>query len=648
MLPKMKKVFTCLFCCMLVMFATATTRKFLDSVEQVLNSDIDAVERLNCLYTLSFEYGLINPAKGIYYGQQCLKEAIAEGNLLYQLNAYNGIGNAYETLSRFDSAKYYHQQSYVVAFKMQSAGKMALTLTNIAICDKELGNYQQALQHYLKAYKILEGQKVYNPRVHVSISDMYLSMSNFEQAEYHSRLGIRKCIEFNQDYVIYNLYINLAKCQLHAKQYDLAIGNLQKAISGLLKNTDEYSIALCYNTLGSAYVAEGHFLKAQVCFAKAYLYYTRVNNANGKLLAGMNAAFLFAKSGKPNGGQLEKLLIEGETLFAQLLPNNDMLLEAYEKAAETYEMLGNNTRALYYYKRSFGLKDSLLGRERYNQLQELQTRYETQKKELEIVSLKQSDLLKSLAIKEKDQSIHRKNTTIFTGVLLVMCIAGAVYFWVQKQRLKMVFEQQLAIKDTEEKERIRMAKDIHDDLGSGLSKISFLSELILQNKGGNSVENAEAIRETAQKLVVNMRDLIWALDPENTSLQGLVARIREYSHDYLEDFSIKLNLNENNAGLQQPVSKESYRALLMIVKESLNNIVKHAKASVVDIRINIENQVFMLTISDNGVGMADMHKPGNGIRNMKTRIESVGGEFALNTQNRKGTTIDVRFELSNK
>jgi signal transduction histidine kinase len=643
----MKKTVICLACLFLMVTASGTTRSYLDSVEQVLDTTKTLSTRLLCLYTLSYEYGLIQPHKGILFGKQCLIEAIAAKDISYQLNAYNGLGNAFETLSRFDSAKYYHHQSYLMAVQMRSPNKMALTLSNIALCDKELGNYRLALDHYLKAYKILERQQVYNPRVHVSISDMYLRLGDYKEAEFHSRRGIQKCIEFNQDYVVYNLYVNLAKCQLHAKQYDQAIGSLQHAITGLLKNTDEFSIATCYQALGDAYVAKGIFQKAYDNYTKAHVYYANLNNANGRLLSAMKAARTLVCMGTKSGSQLTALLSETETLFRKVLPNNDMLPEAYETGAETYEKLGNNTKAIDYYKHGFVLKDSLLSRERVNQMQELQVQYETQKKEFEIVTLKQSDLIKSLEIKDKDQSIQRKNTIMIIGAFLMICLGGAVYFRVQKQKLRLVFEKQLAVKDTEEKERIRMAKDIHDDLGSGLSRISFLSELILQNKGADTTENAEAIMETSRKLVVNMRDLIWALDPENTSLQGLVARIREYSNDYLEDFSIKLNLDEKNNAAQQPVSKESYRAVLMIVKESLNNIVKHAKASVVDMQISIDSKVFTLTISDNGLGMADQQRRGNGIRNMKTRIEAVGGEFVLNTENNRGTSIGVRFTFAN-
>lgn len=141
-----------------------------------------------------------------------------------------------------------------------------------------------------------------------------------------------------------------------------------------------------------------------------------------------------------------------------------------------------------YYKKYFALRDSLLNKEKLQQLMELQTKYETEKKEGQIIKLEKEQQIQALKIK-------KKNILIVFSAFLLISIVFFVYFYFNKQKLKSSFEKELAIKETEEKERLRMAKDIHDDLGSGLSKISFLSELIIRSNNLNKevAENADLL-----------------------------------------------------------------------------------------------------------------------------------------------------------
>jgi signal transduction histidine kinase len=102
-----------------------------------------------------------------------------------------------------------------------------------------------------------------------------------------------------------------------------------------------------------------------------------------------------------------------------------------------------------------------------------------------------------------------------------------------------------ALKEKENEERTRIAKDIHDELGSGLSKINLVSEIIKKEDIRNPLiyDQLNSISETSTKLVENMRDLIWVWNPENNQLDHLIARIREYSYNYLEDFPLKFEVD---------------------------------------------------------------------------------------------------------
>jgi len=186
-------------------------------------------------------------------------------------------------------------------------------------------------------------------------------------------------------------------------------------------------------------------------------------------------------------------------------------------------------------------------------------------------------------------------------------------------------------------------------LGSGLSKINFLSELIIVGKSNEVVtkENAAAISETAKVLIDNMRDLIWALNPENTTLENLLVRIREFASDYLEEYCSEVKMIFPDEVPDMDISKESHREIFMAIKECLNNIVKHSNAKTVECEAAISDSVLMLTIKDNGIGLPLYTSgTGNGLQNMKCRMEAIGGNFHLESVPGNGTRVGFKIELT--
>src|SRR5690606_20909146 len=131
-----------------------------------------------------------------------------------------------------------------------------------------------------------------------------------------------------------------------------------------------------------------------------------------------------------------------------------------------------------------------------------------------------------------------------------------------------------------EQERLRIARDLHDDLGAGLSKIKLLSNVASSKSAYAPIQKEiQALSATASDLVGNMRDMVWALNPENTTLDYLVARIREYAHEYLEDFPIDLVLNTPREIPMMNITKEANRNIFFAIKECLQNMVRHSEAT---------------------------------------------------------------------
>lgn len=194
---------------------------------------------------------------------------------------------------------------------------------------------------------------------------------------------------------------------------------------------------------------------------------------------------------------------------------------------------------------------------------------------------------------------------------------------------KVVLEKQAAL----ENERARIAADMHDDLGSGLTRITYLSQMALANPDNR--ENLQNINKTSYDLVENMSEIIWAMKEENNSIEDLITYIKLYSVEYLESNAINLEITIPENYTNIVINGDYRRNIFLSVKEALHNIVKHSKASIVKIEISFETNL-IITIKDNGIGFdckSEKIKKGNGLQNMTKRIENIYGSIECISDN---------------
>ena len=231
-------------------------------------------------------------------------------------------------------------------------------------------------------------------------------------------------------------------------------------------------------------------------------------------------------------------------------------------------------------------------------------------------------------------------------MLLVMSLVvataaiAALYFYFSRKRLLERIREKERIREAEENERQRIAKDIHDDFGSGLSKIKVLSD-IASRSANSDIDTLQSISSTSISLIENMRDLVWAMRPENSTLDSLVARLREYTYDYLENLPITVNFSAPAEIPSVPISKTASRNIQMIFKEAIQNIIKHAQATKVSIDITADSS-FTIKIQDNGKGFnSPASSSGNGFRNMHHRAQAIHGSLDIISVPNQGTTLTL-------
>jgi signal transduction histidine kinase len=247
---------------------------------------------------------------------------------------------------------------------------------------------------------------------------------------------------------------------------------------------------------------------------------------------------------------------------------------------------------------------------------------------------------------------------VVAGVSAAAILIGGV-FWIARRRMRRKLdrlERQRAI----ERERTRIARDIHDNLGANLTRISLLSQSAqgeLQNPGQASVQ-LNRIYDTARELTRALDEIVWAVNPEHDTLDSLANYLGKFSQEFLGSLGIRCRLDVPVQLPPWPVTAEVRHNLFLAFKEALHNVVKHAAASEVSISLTTDARAFTLLVLDHGRGFVPepllrelprqpgRSASGNGLRNMHRRLEKIGGRCEIRSAPGQGTEVQFIVPVS--
>jgi ligand-binding sensor domain-containing protein/signal transduction histidine kinase len=233
-------------------------------------------------------------------------------------------------------------------------------------------------------------------------------------------------------------------------------------------------------------------------------------------------------------------------------------------------------------------------------------------------------------------------------IALVIGLIVAVVYFLSTQKLQRelgILKQQEAL----EAERGRIARDLHDQLGANLTQVALLAEMAETDKHlPDEVEDcAQQITQTARETTKALDEIVWAINPSNDTLEGLVSYACKYAQEYLALAGLRYRLNVPPQLPAAAIPPEVRHNVFLAFKEAVNNVVKHAGASEVCIRLRLDPAQFVLEIEDNGAGVKGLeNKSGrNGLRNMRKRMEDIGGGFSIGPATEQGTVVRLTVPL---
>jgi signal transduction histidine kinase len=205
-----------------------------------------------------------------------------------------------------------------------------------------------------------------------------------------------------------------------------------------------------------------------------------------------------------------------------------------------------------------------------------------------------------------------------------------------------------------ERERMRIARNMHDEIGSKLTKISFLSERLKVESGaiGPSGDKVDSIANTSRDLLKALDEMVWAVNPHNDTLEQLASYLCQYAREYFHDTSVECQLHMQSELPSRSVTAEFRHNVFLAFEESLSNVLKHARATRVEVEIRVENDLLQILIGDNGIGFASPlngNGAGNGrsgLTNMRQHLVEVGGFCGIQSQPGRGSNVELKVSLN--
>jgi signal transduction histidine kinase len=200
---------------------------------------------------------------------------------------------------------------------------------------------------------------------------------------------------------------------------------------------------------------------------------------------------------------------------------------------------------------------------------------------------------------------------------------------------------------TEQRMRHSIARDLHDEVGSTITSINILSNIVQHEAPDKQKAHLQQINEQSAKIMENMSDIIWAINPNHDTIEQIILKMKEFAIELLESAGIQCVFNTEVIASQQNILPEERKYIFLIFKEAVNNAVKYSEAEEIEIHVALSQEKFQFTFSVNGLGFdLSQKKSGNGLTNMHERAKIINASLEIISQKNQGTTITLIKPLS--
>lgn len=567
--------------------------------------------------------------------QDNLRKAIA---IFEQEKDFLFLGRAYQVVASTYSIQGQNEASinfYRTAIQYTSMAGDSLTL------GKQYFEIGKAFYHFYKtdsaiiyftkaltlAEKTADDQKIF--LIAGSIGSLFLTIDNFGEARQYLEYSLKNQAPISDNISLLLRLGDYAYCLVKLQQYAAADSTI-KVIESKATTDDPWSQALLNDLKGNLQYAHGNY-------QQALIFYTRANSLPGLDMefGSRHIIFDLGKTEYRLGLYPDAIrhLNEAKKFYQKIkFAPNEMLVDSL--ISESFSRIGKPDSALHYFRSYELLKDSVRSLQKLKTIIDVTQRYESEKKGQEIKILK-------LLAANHDQE---KKIAWISALVIAVCGSYIIYRYLRKRKLQ---NQQEVLN-----ERLRISRELHDEVGSTLSGIAMYSHLTKEQiKAEKTVEvekSLSTIQQSASDMVGKLSDIVWLVNPGKDSFQKLIERLEEFASDMagIKNIELKTDLEAHLRQVNLPVDRR--REIYLFCKEAITNAIKYSNASTIELTMTeLDNKKIGLFISDNGNGFDPQKvRNGNGLTNMQQRAEKINGQFALQTAPGQGTRVSLIYKIT--
>lgn len=583
-----------------------------------IKTEAEEAEYFFCKNARQLDFGSADSS--LYYGKIAIEKLKKVNNKPSLFTVYDNIARLYKKQGQYDKAVTILFSGLKDAENAKEEGWQAFFNNNLSLTYHDFENYSKGVYYGKKA--LAYHAKKENPnkaRIYSTINAIAINYDDWgkykEALQYHYM--VFKYMKGKDTLEISSTYNNIGNTLLKLKKYPEAQKWIQRAVNvteACKKQKEnyfeyDYEQATHYTNLATIATKLKDFEKAEKLFLIAKKHAKASDNAE-KMRDYLQQYYLFNKERKN--------------------------LEATVQAQEEY----------------IQLRDSVFKKERANVVAEMETKYQTAKKEKELL-LAKNNLL------QKEAETKRKNLWLFIACLIAGFIALLGYLLVRQQKNRIAQQKQefdlrtaiakIASQNELQEQRLTISRDLHDNIGSQLTFIISSIENLKYSFGESNPKidsKLAQISEFTKATIVELRDTIWAMNTNEIVFEDLKVRILNFLNNAKkakEEVAFEVTIADSLQGVK--LSSLVWINMYRTIQEAVNNAIKYANASKISVQVQEMGNAIQIQVKDNGLGflVAETRK-GNGLYNMEKRIQEIGGTFELQSELQQGTTIQITIK----
>jgi len=563
----------------------------------------------------------------------------------------NIIGNYYQRTAAYDTALIYYIRAKEIVETLDSDSGRAIVYNNIGIVHNSKGELVEALDWYLKALAAEEaiGNETGMAQAYNNIAVVYYQQQDIDKTIEYLTLAVNILERTGDEYTVKKAYNNIGALHSYQKQSEKALEFYSKSLEISKRLGDKHEMAINLSNMAAEYIQLGRFEDAKACFEQTMKIKKEENNVSGIAFEYHNYGDLYA-----NVGDYER----AEDNYAKALEwaakakNKRIRMMTFKSISQLYSRMNKHEEALGMLNLHMQMKDSVVNEEKGKAIAELETKYETEKKEKTILQQQNEIANSDLKLAKRKRWIQVLSMTalfiIFLGLFIVQRnkrLAQA------KQDALVIAEREAGIKaifEATENERKRIASDLHDGVGQQLSGLKLAFSKLgaeIKSETPTQEERVDRLAQVIDEACVDVRTISHEMMPKSLGEFGLVSAIDDMLQKSLKISGIAYEFEP--MGVDSRFDEQTEISLYRVCQELVNNVVKHSEASQVDIQLYKAGAQLIMMVEDDGKGIPEqITSNGIGMKNMRNRISSLKGQLSIEPGPEKGTVVTVRVPVS--